>query len=488
MTVSFVQHCVEHARAFVAGRSVIFGGSNLAGSTGRVRALREVGASRCFVVANGVGTGPLPAAADAESIVVEVEAADMMSEMRAVEALLADPPADVVAALDHFDPDHEALVLLASVGTSLAIGDRRAYGARRASWVALEDKTVCDAMFDDAKVARPPSLVVPASREALRGAAAELDRGTGTVWAGDASEGFNGGGHAVRWVRDGDDGRDATAFFAEHCARVRVAPFVAGISCSVHGFVTDDGVAVFRPVELVNLRPPSGDRFQYAGCATFWDPAAPDRDEMRAAARRMGEHLRATVAFRGCFTLDGIMGAAGFVATECNPRPGAGIGYLAPALPEFPFDVVQYLAVAGDANWLRASELETAVLEAGDRVRWGGGWTPVTTRFESTCNELMVRDGDGFRIASDDEDADATLSVGPGALGGFIRVEFSSSRTPVGPSLGPLVAAAFAYADAAHGTGIGPAAAAEPARGDVGYAIPASARTTLPRAEKSSRP
>ena len=46
-----------------------------------------------------------------------------------------------------------------------------------------------------------------------------------------------------------------------------------------------------------------------------------------------------------------------------------------------------------------------------------------------------------------------------------MRIEFSASRTPVGPSLGPLVAAAFAYADAAHGTGIGPVTRRpEPAR------------------------
>ena len=296
---------------------------------------------------------------------------------------------------------------------------------------------------------------MPVSIEALHAACAELDRGAGTVWSGDAREGFNGGGHAVRWIRDGDDGTSAIEFFTDLCDRVRVAPFVEGLSCSVHGFVADDGVAVLRPVELVNLRRPTGDRLQYAGCATFWDPPDADRAEMRAAGRRLGEHLRATVAYRGFFTLDGILGADGFVATECNPRPGAGLGYITTALPEFPLDLVQYLAVAGDAEWLRAADLEAFVLETGDRVRSGGGWTPITTRFDTTRTERLVREGESFRIATDDERRDATLSLGPGATGGFIRIDFSSSRTPVGPSLGPLVAAAFAYADAAHGTGIG---------------------------------
>ena len=460
MTDDFSAGCVQRARELVSGRLVIIGGGNLAGSTRKVHALHELGAERCFVLATGVGTGPLPDPAEAESLVVELEAPDMMSEMRAIEALLDDPPRGVVTELNRFDPDHEALVLLAAIGASLRIGDRVAYGARPASWTALEDKTLCDELFDRAAVARPPSRVVPAAVAALRAAAAELDRGAGTVWSGDATEGFNGGGHAVRWIRDGDDGRDAAAFFSEHCARVRVAPFVEGLSCSVHGFVTDDGVAVLRPVELVNLRRATGDRLQYAGCATFWDPRSGDRDVMRDAARRLGEHLRGIVAYRGAFTLDGIMGTDGFVATECNPRPGAGLGYVAAAAREFPLDILQYLAVAGDAPWLRASELERFLLEAGDRVRWGGGWTPVGRRFDTTKVEKLARDGETFRVAVDGEEPDATLTLGPGSMGGFLRIEMSSSRTPVGPSLGPLVAAAFAYADAVHHTGIGTVAAA----------------------------
>jgi hypothetical protein len=464
MDETFVAKCVRHARRLVEGRSVILGGGQLALATRRVHVLRELGAARCFVVATGIGTGPLPDPSDVESVVIDVAAPDMMSEMRAVEALVTDPPDDVVGALERFDPDRDALVLLASVGASTMLGDRVAFGARPASWVALEDKTVCDMLFDAADVPRPRSRIVPASYGALHDAAAMFDEGRGTVWAGDARDGFNGGGQYVRWVHDDDDGHAAAAFFAGHCDRVRVAPFVDGLSCSVHGFATDDGVAVFRPVELVNLRRPTGDRLQYAGCATFWDPSASDREEMRASARRLGEHLRATVGYRGCFTLDGIIGADGFVATECNPRPGAGIGYLGPALPEFPFDVVQYLAVAGQAEWLRAAAFEAAVLEAGDRVRWGGGWTPITTRCETTTTEQLVRDGGVFRPARDGEERDATLIIGPGATGGFFRVDFNPSRTPVGPSLGPLIVAAFAYADTAHHTGIGVAAAARPAR------------------------
>jgi len=120
MAGEFSALCGARARELVDGRSIIIAGGNLAGSTRKVRALRELGVAHCFVVAAGVGTGPVPDPADAESIVIELAAPDMMSEMRAVEALLADPPPDVVGALDRFDPGHDALVLLVWAAAGIA--------------------------------------------------------------------------------------------------------------------------------------------------------------------------------------------------------------------------------------------------------------------------------------------------------------------------------------------------------------------------------
>jgi hypothetical protein len=460
----FIAECNRRARELIEGRDIILAGMPLAGATRGIDVVRALGAARVFVVATGTGTGPLPDAKDAQWVVAEIEADDIISEMRASERLLEVPPPEVIDAVTAFDPNGDALLFIAYVEAATHLGPRAAYGPRRPEWVALEDKTTCDSLFDAANVPRPPSRVVSAEHAALRAAAGELDRGAGTVWAGDARDGFNGGGTYVRWIRAGDDGIDAAAFFAANCDRVRVAPFVDGVSCSVHGFVTDDGVAALRPVELVNLRRPAGDRLLYAGCANFWDPALADREAMRAAARRLGEALRARVDYRGAFTLDGIMGGDGFVATECNPRPGAGLGYVRGACPELPFDTLQYLAVAGDAPWLRAADLEAAILGPADDLRWGGGWTPIFRKVEATTNEPLVHDGRGFRAARDGEEADATLSIGPGASGGFLRVTFAPERTPVGPSIGPRIVAAFAYADEHRDAGIGPAAAVVPVR------------------------
>ena len=51
----------------------------------------------------------------------------------------------------------------------------------------------------------------------------------------------------------------ALPFFAAHCDRVRVLPFLDGVPCSIHGIVLPEGTAVFRPVEIAILRGPRPD-------------------------------------------------------------------------------------------------------------------------------------------------------------------------------------------------------------------------------------
>lgn len=68
------------------------------------------------------------------------------------------------------------------------------------------------------------------------------------------------------------------------CERVRIARFVDGLPCSIHGIVFDEYVAVVRPVELIVLRSPTAG-FVYAGTATYWDPPAPDRVAKTVVAR-----------------------------------------------------------------------------------------------------------------------------------------------------------------------------------------------------------
>ena len=306
--------------------------------------------------------------------------------------------------------------------------------------------------------------VVPAEAAALRAAAGRLDQGAGTAWAGDARQGFHGGAFGLRWVRGEEDVVEAVAFLAARCDRVRVMPFLEGVPCSIHGVVFPDGVATFRPVEMVTLRRPGSNRLRYAGAATFWDPPAADREVMRDLARRVGAGLRERVGCRGAFTVDGVLAAEGFLPTELNPRLGAGLSMMTRDLPGLPVSLLDRALVEGEPLAYGAGDLERQVLAAADPTRAGGAWTVTERRpgpGDATRTLAVTFEGGACRPAADGRPADGVLSFGPSGVGGFVRLALDPGRVPVGPSVAPLAVAAFVLADERFGSGIGPL---EPAR------------------------
>ena len=449
-------------RPLVEGRRVVLVGGGFAAWAREVSLLRSLGSDRCLCVVGGDGTGECPDPSDTDRFDVGIAAPDIIAEFREWEKVAADPPAELLDTLDTFDPEHRALVLVPNFTAIIDVGDRPVYGARRPEWVALEDKAAVDEFFDAAGVPYPPSEVVPAAVDPLVDATARLDRGSGTVWAGDARDGFNGGAVFVRWIRDESHIAEAVGFLGQRCDRVRVAPFVEGVPCSIHGFVTARGVAVFRPVEMLTLRHTGESRLHYAGTATFWDPAPAGRSEMERAAEAAGSRLKDEVGFRGLFTVDGIMSEQGFVATELNPRFGAGIRYAFECLPNLPLELVHRAAVAGDAEGLDPDDLERLVLDACEPKRLGVGSAEVRNSWDATAVTRLVYEGGRFREALDDERATARLLNGPGRGNeGYVLVELHPERTAVGPSVAPRVTAALAFADEHLDAGIGPL---EPAR------------------------
>ncbi|MGI8722204.1 MAG: hypothetical protein ACR2JG_08235, partial [Geodermatophilaceae bacterium] len=319
----------------------------------------------------------------------------------------------------------------------------------------LEDKTLGDAVFDAAGIRRPTTLVVPAETSALRAAARDLDSGAGTVWSGDAREGVNGGGEFVRWVRTTGAAVRAIELFEAHCDRVRVAPFLDGIPCSIHGIVLPDGVAVLRPVELLVLRG-EDDRFVYAGMSTWWDSPAQDRDDKRTAARAVGEHLARTVGFRGGFSLDGVLTAEGWLPTELNPRFAGGLTTIARALDGFPLQFLQAALVAGIDTGLTASGLETGLLAAADERRnMVMHSLSSTSRPEQECTEnVVLRDG-SLRRARRVESPIGTIELGPAAIGAMVRFKPDGATMTVGDRAAPYACAMLAFADREYGTTFG---------------------------------
>jgi len=452
----------ELLRPLFEKRRFILIGGPVAGLRGLCNAVRQLGAEKPFLLGTSLGTGSLPNEGGPPYHSAGIRAANVIESMRAYEAWLEDVPDEVRRALDRYDPEHEARALgLIIMGPIEAVAGRPLYARRAPLWAELEDKVVIDGFWDGIGVPRAPSKVVRSDGAALRGAAWCLDRGDGTVWAGDAREGTNGGGVFVRWVKDESDANNAERFFTSHCDRVRVMPFLDGIPCSIHGIVFPDGVSVFRPVEGIVLR--RGDRTElcYAGMATYWDPPDADREAIRELARHTGTALREQLGYRGPFTIDGVLTPEGFRPTELNARFGAGTAQIAASAPDIPVSLICLAALAGEPLDFQPQRLEAAVLAAADATRAGGGWTSTPEQREDTRELSLVYDGAGYRLAREGEVPGGTLSVGPGDMGGFLRFAPDPAHTPVGPSLAPRVAQAFACADRELGLDLGPL---EPAR------------------------
>jgi hypothetical protein len=434
----------EPLRALFERRDVILAGAVQAAWTEMVGDLRALGVGDVLVVATeGRGVGPVP---DVPAVVVDPPPGlSMMERLHHGLATLTDPPPEVRAALDEFDPRHDAVVVGSFLNTAPALAGRPFLAHRWPSWVALEDKVVIDAFWDRAGIRRSPSAVVPVDEAPA--AAAVLDRGSGTVWAADARDGLHGGATKVRWV-DSEVDR-AVAELGPMCDRVRVMPFVEGIPCSIHGIVLPDGIAVLRPVEMVTLR--RGRELVYAGCATFWDPPAAIRDEMRAVARRAGEQLAAEVGFRGAYTVDGVATVDGFWPTELNPRFGAGLRTITRAVGEVPVLLLNDLIVAGHGIGRSAGDLEAELVTRSDQRRGGGTWMlGLQEGLPGVEGAVAVEQG-RWRWAATDESPAGHVSAGER----FVRNTYVPAMVCAGPPSAPLAAAFWDFVDAELGAATG---------------------------------
>ena len=454
-TADLATRLVARCADLIRERKVILVGGVLAGATRRVRQLRGWGAEAVLVVADGVGTGDLPAPDEAMAVVVpNPELATLSEEVASWISFAADPPAEAREAVEAFDPHGAALCLLSPFAIVELYLGRESLGGRPRSFFALEDKSLNDALWDAAGVQRSAARVVDADPAHVRAAAHDLDGGHGTVWSADASQGMNGGGDRVRWVVTDDDAQTALTMLLPVSARIRVQPFLEGVPCSIHGFVLPDGVAVFRPVELVVLRSMSPRRFIYAGISTCWDPSPPDRDEMREVARRVGQHLQTEHDYRGGFSVDGVLTTNGFRPTELNPRFAGGLSTIAKSVPELPLDLLQMATIRAIDMGVLAGQLEGLLLPAADAQRFGSAYNVITAPGPPETESVDVAGGpDGLRVAEFGDLVVGTVENGPANLGSLIR--FTPAEMTPGMRMAPYAVAMFALADRLWGTGIG---------------------------------
>jgi hypothetical protein len=443
-------------------RKVVTGLLPLAALTPWVRLLKQAGAQRPLVLGTGVGVGEVPTADDADIVVLQQPRyPSMTEELRRSDRFARHLPTEASVALARYDPDREAVWWHGPFVLDEPIDGRPVLGGRSASWLALEDKLLAEGIWAAVGAPHAAATVLPVHARTLREASAALDEGDGVVWAGDARDGFNGGGDFTRWVGTTEDRATALAFFAPRCDRVRVMPFLEGVPCSIHGIVLPDGTAAFRPVELAILRGPER-RFVYGGQGTTWDPPTDDRHAMRELVRRTGEHLRDRVGYRGGFGIDGVLTHAGFRPTELNTRVAGGLSSQTQVLDGDAFTLLQLACLAGRDPCVTVAGLEDWAVPALDAHRFTKALGMSSRRVvEESVDLPVVWDGATLRRATTGEAA-ATVQVGPSAVGAFCRLK--DDVLAPGERLGPLNAAMLRFLDAELDTGFGPVEAAPDVR------------------------
>jgi hypothetical protein len=322
-------------RDLIAGRPVVLTGGALRRHV--VRNARELGACRMFVLDG-----------DREALGADASAAYTDLNWRAV--------------LDEFDPERVALITGSNFQSRSTFAHRRFVGARRPEWRRWEDKTEVLQLWERAGIALPPAAIAAATHDDLWAAAARLDEGLGTVWAGDHRDGEHHSGRHLRWVRTLAEATAASEYFASRCDQVRVMPFLDGMPCSIHGYVDADGVAVLRPVAQVIDRDDAAGTFIYRGCDLDWGPSDAVTASMRSSAHALGIALADASGYRGAFTLDGIATRTGFAPTETNTRFGAGLTLIAQRMPDLPLRLLHAFIADGTETEWRTADLEALIL------------------------------------------------------------------------------------------------------------------------------
>ncbi len=447
-------------------KRVIFAGGVVASQLSRAKQIREMGAKSTFILATeGMGTGDTPTKDDGDWLLVDPpHSDDLVDAIHAGNALLGDLPKQAIQALDWYDPDHSAIVVGTFLHERPLVAGRKSLAYRKPDWLALDDKTVIDEVWDKIGIPRESSEVVDVSIDAILSATQRLDRGDGVVLSGDSRDGVSGGAVGVRWVRSEIDIDKALEYYKKHCNKLRVMPFLEGIPCSIHGMVFPDYVAAFRPVEMITLRKVDSNEFFYAGTATYWDPSLSDRQAMRNMAKQVGDALRDMVNYRGIFTVDGVMTKDGFRPTEMNTRSGAGVKPLIAELPGLPLEIIAQAVASGADLDYKPKDLETLVLNAADENRSGGTWRALQVHLPRIDKRPVKLTDKKWGWIEGDE-SDGTVTVGPGPLGSFVRLTPTHTSIKSGPSFAPFAQDFWRFVDENMASDIGPLEPAKPVRG-----------------------
>lgn len=420
-----------------------------AGAVSMDKTLKEWGCET-LVVAAIDGVGELP---DTEIVYTHAKGDTIVEGIRAYFESVEHPSDEVMQAVDAFDPEGTVGVIAEPYATAASMVGRPTFGVRKPQWSAWEDKLRVDELWDSLGIPHAPYRIVDVGDAPA--VADDLATDLGTVWVADNSRGWHGGADFVHWVRHPSQYGEDVEWFSQRADRVRVMPFLDGLPCSIHGWVTGSGVAVFLPVEILVLRRTDQTGFGYAGVATTWVADDDVTEEMRSVAAKVGAGLAERDGYIGPFGVDGILTADGFRPTELNPRMSVGAGVQLVGT-DVPLGLVMRAEIEGlvdiDHRWLE----ETALANRKPYLHFGK-----SLREGPNDSILIGRHGGHLAEVVDEEGSVGRLTLGPSSNGMYLRGEFEVDAVPDGLPAGPLVAEAINLASKRWDLGLPEYTAAE---------------------------
>lgn len=438
---------------FFRDRPIVLVGRPLCQYTRIVSTLSEFGARAPLVLANGLGSGSAPDRI-AQCVIIDLGVDGYTGTARATDQFLRSPSAVARQALDRYDPERRALVLVDSNVSHDTLAGRRVADGRSAVWAGLEDAPAVDAILRAVQAPRLPARLTRCDAGALRSAHEDMDLGRGTLWFGDSRAGPRLSWEQAWLVGSSDDAAEATSGLAE-CDWIRVLPNVSGIPAAVAGLVLPDGVAVLSPAEELVLGRPEGGRFRYAGASTYYDPAGA-LSAMRSVARSVGRFLAAQHGFRGAFAVSGIVRGEDFLAVDLLTRLAAPHHATSRALPELPWPLLQAAVVSGHDLGVSAVDVEETVGAGVMAAPWSVATLDVPKGFgpgRSTC--WLTRDGGGLRAAAPGEPSRGCLVLDQSSARGAVSIVVGPGLLTGGGLMGEAASAAFALSDRMWCTGLG---------------------------------
>ncbi|WP_409074180.1 hypothetical protein [Micromonospora chalcea] len=367
-------------------------------------------------------------------------ATQLISDRHALLATLgSDSP--LTRLVEEFDPAEQALLLVTDPLDPREFGARRSLGQKHPSWELFEHKSVVDTLWDTIGLERSESLVFDDPGALLRH---DTLVATADVVVSVQPRGStpSAGGEGVRRVTNAVE-------LSSGPFRVRAMPQLAGSPCRLHGLVLAETTVVFPPLELlVPLRLTDGTYL----CAGTWPIPTAGRGRLSELTRWIGDRLRERLAYRGGFSVDGILTAGGFRPTDLNTRITSAFETVPPPV-RVAVQVCAALARAEQPTW------GAPVLELhADRV-FGEADTLVLRSpivGDATHSTLPVSWDGQVLVAADQADADGTLRIVTAARGTVLHAALRRARLPSALGAQAVAVAVFGAADRLFGTTFGP--------------------------------